>query len=780
MTSFGDVNAGSLAFSPASFGGFDGAAAAGGSFSSFAALSSSFMTRLDLPTPLVDFLCQRHVQPGNEDLARSLERHQQQYSLPHHPATASSSASSSNYAQRDHELLHAIQQVYTLLTSSPDDALPHVRSHLLPLLSLPPPAGASAFLHLWKRAYETKGKEKGGFSENYETQIKVQTAIAAARLLRNVVAGEGQLQAVVFQRMGAGLLSLLRLGGSLAFASDPEIQPLTRSLVQLLSNLVTLNKPLQKALFHHLRLKPHLTLSENEAAERVNVVQALLASPDPGTVEAVQVLLLNCIKGSSTNSSGLATSLGGRRLLGQLLTSFEAMAEEEDSGEDEDAAGGSHEEDDDEDEAEDFGVGDLQIEEGVGAVDAHNNASSSSASSTHTSKSSTPTLPRNASHANGHGHAANKSSSKSASATRARREVLAATMRVGYATFAHLFELGLFKHMYRNLSPRRVDGDGDATDEFGKPLVTTEQTLLLKTVDGWINAGGKNHTMNDESTVDQFKRLPYEFARLSQFLRGALQASSATTAVDRRVVGVHQAVVLILEVLVQLGMIGCEGLEEDEQFKGECEELLRVMRSRVGSDATDATSATTEATSGDGAAPPPLDVIHEIVETLRVSNEFAPPVSPFTTAANGSTPLPQGHAATSTGRNHAAAAANSSSSSSSSPPAFRLDNLNRCLVQLLGVLAFQHSPSSLPRSFVEDRTEAERAQEMHLVTSVQDRVRESGGLFTVISLTQVDERNPYIKEHALFTLRYLLQGNLASQELVGRLEQVGGGGGGER
>ncbi|CAO1624538.1 unnamed protein product [Sympodiomycopsis kandeliae] len=757
MTSFGDLNnAGGVAFSPASFGGFEGNP---GAFSSFSSLSSSFLTHLDLPTPLVDFLCQRHVQPGNEDLSRSFGSGQTSHShlLQHHQQQqASSSSSTSNYSARDHELLHALQQVTTLLTSSPDQALPHLRTHLLPLLALPPPAGASAFLNLWKQAIEVKSREKPGVSDNYETQVKVQAAVAAARLLRNVVAGENQLQVIVFQRMGAGLLSLLRLGGSLAFSSDPELQPLTRSLVQLLSNLVTLNKPLQKALFHHLRLKPHLRLSDAEAAERVTVVQSLLASPDPGTVEAVQILLLNCIRTSATNSSGLATSLGGRRLLGQLLILFETMSEN-DEDDDQGMNGGDHDQDHDEDldedhEAEDFGVGDLQIEEGVGLDPAHHLNGSSSNSSSSSSKGSTPTMSRTNSRPRLPTSRSSTSTSAaakraSAAAKKARKESQSASLKIGYAIFAHLFEYGLFKHLYRNLSPR--GGGGNGPDD---PVVTTEQTLLLKTVDAWINAGAKNHTMNDQSSVDQFRRLPLEMAVLCRFLRGALLStqSSSNSVPDRRIVGVHQALIIMLEILIQLGMIGCEGLEEDEQFRAECEELLRLMRNN--SRREDVVKDSHEE---------PVDTVEEIVSTLKVSHEFAPPISPFTSngTANGS--MPEGHTATSTGRNTSASAG------------LRLDNLNKSLIQLLGVLTFQHSPSSIPVALSSaERSTEEIQSETESIKKIQDQVRFNGGLMLLISLLQVDKSNPYIKEHGIFTLKYLLQGNLENQSLVEQLKPV--------
>lgn len=470
-------------------------------------------------------------------------------------------------------------------------------------------------------------------------------------------------------------------------------------------------------------------MSEREASERVNVVQTLLASADLGTVEAVQILLLNCIKSSATNSSGLATSLGGRKLLGQLLTLFEAMSDDDDDdGERKD----DDEDDVHDDEAEDFGVGDLQIEESIGIDHQHPSTSNDS------SKSSTPTTSRTTSQSKVPSAAAAK---KARQARQARQEAHASSVKIGYAIFSHLFEYGLFKHIYRTLSPRRIEGAPSDDPNFDS-IVTTEQTLLLKTADAWINAGAKKHSMNDESSVDQFRRLPFEMAKLCRFLREALAQAKTTSTPDRRVVGVHQALVLVLEILIQLGMIGCEGLEGDEQFKAECEELLRLMRG--------------------GHPNEELDTVREIVETLRVSNEFAPPVSPFTSGGrNGTNAPPQGHSTTSTGRN----------TGDASQP-FRLDNLNRSLVQLLGVLAFQHSASSLPQSFKEDRTAEETAEESRLIGSVQDRTRESGGLLTVISLTQVDERNPYIREHALFTLRYLLQGNLESQELVGKLQPV--------
>ncbi|KAH9479488.1 Copper transport protein 86 [Psilocybe cubensis] len=67
--------------------------------------------------------------------------------------------------------------------------------------------------------------------------------------------------------------------------------------------------------------------------------------------------------------------------------------------------------------------------------------------------------------------------------------------------------------------------------------------------------------------------------------------------------------------------------------------------------------------------------------------------------------------------------------------------LKRDLVRLLGVLS-------------------------HGAKSVQDRTREAGGLAVVMNLCVVDERNPYLREHAIFTLHNLLKGNHENQKFV--------------
>ncbi|KAF8269834.1 spinocerebellar ataxia type 10 protein domain-containing protein [Lactarius quietus] len=67
--------------------------------------------------------------------------------------------------------------------------------------------------------------------------------------------------------------------------------------------------------------------------------------------------------------------------------------------------------------------------------------------------------------------------------------------------------------------------------------------------------------------------------------------------------------------------------------------------------------------------------------------------------------------------------------------------LKRDLVRLLGILCYNNK-------------------------AVQDRVRVCGGIPVVLNLCVIDDRNPYLREHALFALRNLLQNNSENQAVV--------------
>ncbi|KAF9048221.1 hypothetical protein BDZ89DRAFT_1057796 [Hymenopellis radicata] len=84
-------------------------------------------------------------------------------------------------------------------------------------------------------------------------------------------------------------------------------------------------------------------------------------------------------------------------------------------------------------------------------------------------------------------------------------------------------------------------------------------------------------------------------------------------------------------------------------------------------------------------------------------------------------------------------------SSSAQPTDTGFSYLKRDLVRLLGVLCHENR-------------------------AVQDRIRECGGIEVVMNLCVVDERNPYLREHAIFTLHNLLKGNAENQSLVQEIQ----------
>ncbi|KAF8196742.1 spinocerebellar ataxia type 10 protein domain-containing protein, partial [Mycena galopus ATCC 62051] len=74
--------------------------------------------------------------------------------------------------------------------------------------------------------------------------------------------------------------------------------------------------------------------------------------------------------------------------------------------------------------------------------------------------------------------------------------------------------------------------------------------------------------------------------------------------------------------------------------------------------------------------------------------------------------------------------------------------LKRDLVRLLGILCYD-------------------------IRAVQDRARLCGSIEVVMNLCVIDERNPYLREHAIFTLHNLLQGNPENQAVVEAIKPSG-------
>jgi len=56
---------------------------------------------------------------------------------------------------------------------------------------------------------------------------------------------------------------------------------------------------------------------------------------------------------------------------------------------------------------------------------------------------------------------------------------------------------------------------------------------------------------------------------------------------------------------------------------------------------------------------------------------------------------------------------------------------------------------------------------------VGNAVREAGGVELVLGMCEVDDRNPYLREHALLCVRNLMMGNPANQAIIAEMDPVG-------
>ncbi|ORX38576.1 spinocerebellar ataxia type 10 protein domain-domain-containing protein [Kockovaella imperatae] len=77
-----------------------------------------------------------------------------------------------------------------------------------------------------------------------------------------------------------------------------------------------------------------------------------------------------------------------------------------------------------------------------------------------------------------------------------------------------------------------------------------------------------------------------------------------------------------------------------------------------------------------------------------------------------------------------------------------VSNIKRNLARLIGILSFDD-------------------------TTVGNQVRQYEGVQLLLSMTEVDESNPYLREHALFAVRNLMKNNPANQAVIAEMDPVG-------
>ncbi|KZT01323.1 uncharacterized protein LAESUDRAFT_664148 [Laetiporus sulphureus 93-53] len=306
---------------------------------------------------------------------------------------------------------------------------------------------------------------------------------------------------------------------------------------------------------------------------------------------------------------------------------------------------------------------------------------------------------------------------------------------VGYEVFSLMAEGGLIPALYTTIA---------LEDE----IVTPHQTTLLKLLDSHLQRPGSNSPLNATDQLvrnDLLRMLTDEFFALSAYVQrtirkamgpkvdtdgdkdagcgGEAAAPKPPQELDLLLPKVCEALVLVTQCLISLALHAEElaGAPVGSSADRAQSEQAMSYTGRVKNHLTQERS-----TGGEG-------LPESIVEILRLIDVFVPRI---TFGKVVQRPLPPGATAQDTAAEaHPSAAAGFS-------------YVKRDLVRLLGILCSENR-------------------------DVQDRVREAGGIPVVMNLCVIDDQNPYLKEHAIFTLRNILHGNKENQDVVKEIQPVG-------
>ncbi|KAK0467260.1 spinocerebellar ataxia type 10 protein domain-containing protein [Desarmillaria tabescens] len=284
---------------------------------------------------------------------------------------------------------------------------------------------------------------------------------------------------------------------------------------------------------------------------------------------------------------------------------------------------------------------------------------------------------------------------------------------LGYAIFSRLMEVGLVPELYLKLSIK---------DE----IVTPHQTVLLKLIDSYLQSTPLKP--KDPTTTKIL-------VKLSQMLGTCFfSMSSYSQRAIRRSLGSPSSEHFSPVVNLPSDMI-LPPTELDIMLPKVCEGLVLVSQCIV----TVTLDAEKETSGIPSSSPHNIRALfnelrsenhslaESLIELLRLLDRFLPRINfgkPVQTQT-GQAPTPLSNA---------------------SDTGFFY--LKRDLVRLLGILC-------------------------HEQKAVQDRVRQCGGIEVVMNLCVIDERNPYLREHAIFTLHNLLKGNPENQAIVQEIQPTG-------
>ncbi|KAJ3720947.1 spinocerebellar ataxia type 10 protein domain-containing protein [Lentinula raphanica] len=299
---------------------------------------------------------------------------------------------------------------------------------------------------------------------------------------------------------------------------------------------------------------------------------------------------------------------------------------------------------------------------------------------------------------------------------------------VGYSIFTRIIEYGLIPDLYSKLT---------ITDE----IITPHQTTLLKLLDSYLQStpisspGTKSRiTKTHARLCPMLSNLCFSLSTYAQTaIRKSLHSPSSDVVSDDNINSPPAELDVLLPKV-------CEALVLTAQCIITITLASHGSHQRTSPSSSNSTASRTEniheffnQVNAEG-----VGLVENLVELLRLLDRFLPRINFGKPVA---TTYAEPHAQQQKGKTPA-------SSEQELTPA--VDNpgfnfLKRDLVRLLGILCSDDG-------------------------AVQDRLRNCGGIEVVLNLCVVDERNPYLREHAIFALHNLLKDNPANQALVEGLE----------
>ena len=280
-----------------------------------------------------------------------------------------------------------------------------------------------------------------------------------------------------------------------------------------------------------------------------------------------------------------------------------------------------------------------------------------------------------------------------------------------YAIFKNLFAQGFFGQVFLTLQGAHEKQHG---------TINTEQVTLLKLYDSYLHLGVDEHQPESTDIASREGQvLLQSFFLLAKAAETIMLGDKDEPWEGARaeLVGAHQGLVLMMRAMLAF-ILPTQATRTRSNGPGPEPDPVEENRALldIGSGLVTALRSTD------------AQAVEQLVSLLKTTAKFSPAVSPFQpTSASAALP-PEGHAMTQTGR---AAPMNAEAGDSSGGGGKGLEFMKREVLRLITALVYvPANPGDMS------------AEEREAVKQVQDRVRESGGLFEVLNMTVLDTENP--------------------------------------